>query len=288
MKRSFIPVAFVFVTLVLGVSLISPASLPALECDPDSISIATWNIRILSDGSRDDGELRQIARILERYDVIAVQELRDPEVVARLLRILPDYDAIISDPVGRGVTERYAVFFRNTLPITILEEPFLFPDPADQFIREPWVVWMRAGEFDFILVTIHVIYGDRVADRRAEISLLDDLLHAVESSFPEESDILLLGDFNRDATDEAWEMGNRRALVNRERKTTITDTSSFDNIWLPPATMSEYAGGDGSPGVVEIYPFDEIDFGNDDRAASRAVSDHRPVATCFRADRDDD
>jgi len=210
-KRSFIPVAFASVILVLGVSLISPADLPALTCAPDSISIATWNIRILSDGSRDDGELRQIARILERYDVIAVQELRDPEVVARLLRILPDYDAIISDPVGRGVTERYAVFFRNTLPITILEEPFLFPDPADQFIREPWVVWMRAGEFDFILVTIHVIYGDRVADRRAEISLLDDLLHAVESSFPEESDILLLGDFNRDATDEAWEMGPRRA-----------------------------------------------------------------------------
>ena len=46
--------------------------------------------------------------------------------------------------------------------------------------------------------------------------------------------------------------------------------------------MTEYTGESG------IDRFDEIHFGNDDAAASLAVSDHRPVWGIFRIDADDD
>ena len=38
----------------------------------------------------------------------------------------------------------------------------------------------------------------------------------------------------------------------------------------------------------ELTGFDETDFGNDDKAANLAVSDHRPVWAVFSIDRDDD
>ncbi|MGA1826570.1 MAG: hypothetical protein ACMUIP_18100 [bacterium] len=46
--------------------------------------------------------------------------------------------------------------------------------------------------------------------------------------------------------------------------------------------MKEYTGNSG------IDMFDEEMFGNDDRKASLAVSDHRPIWAEFRIDVDDD
>jgi len=64
---------------VLAISLllmILPLSLYASE-----ITIASWNIRILSDNSRSDSELKEIASIIKRYDIVAVQEVRDTDVL---------------------------------------------------------------------------------------------------------------------------------------------------------------------------------------------------------------
>ena len=41
------------------------------------LKLAAWNIRIFSDNSRDDAELRKIAQTLIDYDFIAISELRD-------------------------------------------------------------------------------------------------------------------------------------------------------------------------------------------------------------------
>ena len=70
-----------------------------------TINMATWNVRILSDGSRDDKDLSQIAEILKRYDLIAVQEVRDTVVLGRLENMLSGYEYIASAPVGNTVKE---------------------------------------------------------------------------------------------------------------------------------------------------------------------------------------
>ena len=43
------------------------------------ITVASFNIRIYSTGSRDDTELGLIADRLQQFDLIAIQELRDEE-----------------------------------------------------------------------------------------------------------------------------------------------------------------------------------------------------------------
>ena len=54
----------------------------------ESISIATFNIRIFSNNSRDDTELLQICDLLKDYDFIALQEVRDTKVLDRTIAML--------------------------------------------------------------------------------------------------------------------------------------------------------------------------------------------------------
>jgi len=115
-----------------------------------SIKLATWNIRILSNGSRDNNELAQIADILKRYDLIVIQETRDITVLNRLKNILQDYNYIASDPVGTSVKEIYAFFYKPSM-ISTVGTAFIYPDPNDDFIREPCVACFKAGNFDFTL-----------------------------------------------------------------------------------------------------------------------------------------
>ena len=66
------------------------------------------------------------------------------------------------------------------------------------------------------------------------------------------------------------------------QKSHIKDSSLYDNIFFQKNHVKEYLNRSG------IDKFDETDFGNDDQAASLAVSDHRPIWAVFRTNFDDD
>ncbi|MCH8293357.1 helix-hairpin-helix domain-containing protein [Candidatus Poribacteria bacterium] len=252
--------------------------------------LASWNIRIFSNNSRDDTELRQISQILIEYDFVAILELRDEAVLQRTLVMLAgmgrDYDYQISEPVGRGVKERYAYLYDAAL-VEVVEAGQIYDDPQDLFIREPYYATFRASQFDFTIIAIHVIWGDTVAQRRAEILQLDDVYRAVQDRDPLEQDILLVGDFNREPDDtesyaDLTEIDSMIALFNLPQRSHIKDTSLYDNIWMQTHYVTEYTGTSG------IDRFDEIAFNNNDELANLAVSDHRPVWAEFRIDMDDD
>mgnify|MGYP002035361279 CR=1 FL=1 len=253
------------------------------------ITVASFNVRIFSTGSRDDSELALIADRLQQFDLIAIQELRDEEVVRRTLDMLAarglEYRALVSGPVGRGSLERYAFLWRPGV-VQALDEGAIFPDPNDVFSREPYVASFRASNFDFTLITMHSIWGDSKAERRAEALLLDDVYRSVQDADPNEQDVIVLGDFNLPPEDYAFaEMVEvLTPLFTGDRYTTISENakSLYDNIWLNPGYVAEYTGQNG------IDAFDVMVFNNDDKAASLAVSDHRPVWARFRTDGVDD
>ena len=130
------------------------------------------------------------------------------------------------------------------------------------------------------------IYGDRKAERRAEAELLDEVYAAVQDADPLEQDVILLGDFNLPPEDAAFAdlKAILEPLITGTRYTTISENamSLYDNIWFDPAFVSEYDGQNG------VEDFDVTVFDNDDKAASLAVSDHRPVWATFRMDGVDD
>lgn len=245
------------------------------------IKIASWNIRTLSKKKADE-DLRIIADIMTGFDLIAVQEPKDTEVLDRVLRFLPGWKYLSAEPVGRGTsTERYA-FFWKTQAVSLVGTPSIVKDPRDRFIREPFTATFRAGEFDFTLCTIHVLFGNSKDERRRELRLLDELLASIQRANGSEDDVILLGDFNAPPDDAGWQMGSWKALVQPPAKTTVGEVSLYDNIWFDPDLTREYAGSFG------VKAFDTEAFPGGVRDARRRVSDHRPVWAAFSTAGPDD
>ena len=264
----------------------------ANSTQPDSspIRLAFWNIRIFSDGSRDDNELQLIASVMIDYDFIAIAELRDELVLRRIERVLNgkgrDYDYIVSQPVGASVKERYAFLYDQSL-VNIVEDGEIYVDSNDDFLREPYFATFKAGQFDFTAIVVHVIWGKSVGERQQEVQELADVYNFVQDNNGAEQDVILFGDFNRNPDDGIAYQPLKRIsgminLFQLPKKSHIKDTSLYDNIFFQSIHVTEYTGKSG------IDRFDETDFGNNDKAASLAVSDHRPVWADFRTDKDDD
>ena len=265
----------------------------ASDINASELKVAAWNIRIMSNKSRTDAELMAIARTLADYDFIAIVELRDEAVLKRTQRILSQmgtaYDYQFSPAVGRGVKERCAFLYKKER-VSVIRPGELYPDAADgndDFSRDPYWATFRAGEFDFSVIAVHVIWGDRVGPRKAEVKALADVYRYVQEANGTEEDVLLVGDFNRNPNDaESYSRIMAIPLMTRlfelPQKSHIRDSSLYDNIYFQTDAVTEYLGRCG------IDKFDETDFGNDDKAANLAISDHRPVWAVFSISRDDD
>ena len=261
--------------------------------EPMELQLAAWNIRIMSDKSRTDTELKQIAKTLADYDFIAIVELRDEAVLNRTQTILAQmgktYQYQLSPAVGRGVKERYAFLYKPSV-VSIIRSGELYPDAADgrdDFARDPYWATFQAGGFDFSIIAVHVIWGKTVAPRKAEVRALADVYRYVQEANGTEEDVLLVGDFNRNPTDmdaysRIMSIPSMARLFNFPEKSHIKDSSLYDNIFFQQDHVKEYLDISG------IDRFDETDFGNDDKAANLAVSDHRPVWAVFSTKVDDD
>lgn len=252
------------------------------------LTIASWNVRVFSTGSRNDIELGLIAERLEQFDLVALQEVRDEEVVERTVAIMErrghSYQFLIGPPVGRVVKERYAFLWRSDR-VRLTSPSQTYDDSLDLFIREPFAASFVAGRFDFTLATIHVIFGGSVAERRSEVFALDYVYRWLQDADPDEQDVILLGDFNLPFHDSGWKNLwplNLYPVLGPAVPTTISDSEVYDNFWLDPALVSEYTGRSG------VDRFDETAFDGNDDAASLMVSDHRPIWAIFRTDTDDD
>ena len=117
--------------------------------------------------------------------------------------------------------------------------------------------------FDFILTTIHVVWG-RKTDRVLEIKYINYLLEKIKEKAGGENDIILCGDFN--TPPEGFNLPSEwRPLIHN--KTMVTSNNIYDNIWITSAT-GEYR----SSGVV---------------TSAGKLSDHFPVYATF-ANYDDD
>lgn len=94
---------------------------------------------------------------------------------------------------------------------------------------------MFLGEFDFILSTIHIVWGASIVGRRAEIEKLDNLLKSLQvragkpksnahqpnpskhqnsnSLIGAEKDLIICGDFNMPPVDVCWGCDGWEALI---------------------------------------------------------------------------
>ncbi len=200
-------------------------TIPSKELDRN-ILICTWNIREFGNVTkkwraasgdspkRDLYSVRCIAEIISRFDVVAVQEVQDNIRGLRyVLRALgPEWSFVLTDTTrGRlGDRERIAFLF-DTRKVNmsglacelVVPEEWLSEVSQDalqrQFARTPYAVSFRSGDKTFILVTLHVIWGGRAADRVPELRAIARWLSEWANEVNAwDHNLIALGDFNID------------------------------------------------------------------------------------------
>jgi len=199
--------------------------IPAKILDANLL-IATWNIRAFGDltvkweaattdkPKRDLHALRCIAEIVSRFDVIALQEVRaNLKALRHMLKVLgPNWGLILTDVTkgDKGNGERMVFLFDTrkvqlsglACELVVPEEQLsrISPDALDrQFARTPYAVSFRSAGKTFILVALHVIYGEKADERIPELKAIADWIAELARDINVwDHQLIALGDFNID------------------------------------------------------------------------------------------
>jgi endonuclease/exonuclease/phosphatase family metal-dependent hydrolase len=275
-------------------ALLNAAFAPPVEAAaPQLVDVMWWNIRDFSLASRDDAEIAQIAQCVAGMELLVVGELNDPAALERLAEVLgADWSSLSAPKVGRSPSSRehYGFAWKSTA-IQLVGGGSPLPDPDDLIDREPaWASFRTIdGKLDFTMLCVHVTWGERVAERQAEIRSLPGMWTATAGLAQGDKDLILVGDFNRNVGDVSFDEllsipGMVNATANLGAPTVVTGTSTYDQVFLVPSAghTTEWAGR------THTIAFDEEMFGGDDTAAKLAVSDHRPVWFTLRVPASDD
>jgi endonuclease/exonuclease/phosphatase family metal-dependent hydrolase len=200
-----------------------------------NLLIATWNVRVFSDltekwvagdddsPKRDLHSLRVIASIVSRFDVVAVQEIKgNLKALRHTMKLLGrNWGLLLTDVTkgDRGHGERLGFLYdRRTVqpsglagelvvPPEQLEAREIDPDALQrQFARTPYAVSFRSGDQTYVLVTLHVWYGDSATERTPELRAIAEWLDEWAREMHGWSghhNLIALGDFNIDRRGDA-------------------------------------------------------------------------------------
>ena len=287
------------------------STVPAKTLD-QTLLLASWNIREFggtkSDG-RDKEALFYLAEIISRFDLIAVQEVRDDlDALDGLMGILGGWWKFLVSDVTLGVqgnSERHAyIYDTRKLSFGGLAGELVPPMKKDgdtlvsdfAFSRTPYLAGFRAGWFKFTICTQHLYYGDAKPDdpqRQKEAEVVVKLLKArMKSKDRWANNAVLLGDFNvfttNDATFKAIEKADFEIPAGLKGKYTNANLDKpFDQMaFLAPDVKSQV-----SVAKAGVFPFFDQVYRHDDQATylpdkdaktyrewrTYKMSDHLPI-----------
>jgi endonuclease/exonuclease/phosphatase family metal-dependent hydrolase len=181
-----------------------------------TLLLATWNLREFDSptwGKRIPETYAYIAEIIDRFDLVAVQEVRDDLFALEHLcfRLGRHWRYLVSDVTeGRaGNRERLAFLYdsRKVQFLGIAGELVLPPVksggvevPATQVARTPMMAAFQVGWTKFVLATVHIVYGAATAEPVARVEEIRQvarfLRRRTEQTTEPIRNFLLLGDFN--------------------------------------------------------------------------------------------
>ena len=274
------------------------------------LRLGTWNIRAFGSsgyGGRLPEAMHCIAEIISRFDIVALQEVRENlQALRYLIGLLGshEWDYIATDVTegSSGNRERMVFVYRkNRVRFTGIAGEVVLDTERDagalQFARSPFLVTFQAGWLKFILCTVHIYYGsgrEGLARRNAEISKLTGFL-ARRAKNEHDSDaenlFFVLGDFNIVCRNHVtWRSLHSNGFMVPEQLRKIPSGSNvardkaYDQIafWQP-----ESAGKPGIPfvdvgnaGIFDYYrqvfrAGDDDPGGEDERYYAEKAAEHR-------------
>ncbi|GAB1299949.1 Deoxyribonuclease-1 [Apodemus speciosus] len=261
-----------------------------------TLRIAAFNIRTFGETKMSNATLSSyIVKILNRYDIAIVQEVRDTHLVAvgklldELNRDTPDtYRFVVSEPLGRKSYKEQYLFVYRPNQVSVLDS-YRYDDGCepcgnDTFNREPVVVKFFSPYTEvreFAIVPLHAAPTEAVK----EIDALYDVYLDVRQKWGLE-DVMFMGDFNAGCsyvTSSQWSSIRLRTspifqwLIPDSADTTATSTHcAYDRIVVAGALLQA--------AVVpsSAVPFDfQAEYRLSNQLAE-AISDHYPVEVSLR------
>jgi len=274
----------------------------------ETLNIATWNIRefgrMRRRKRRSEAAIHYIAEILSQFDLIAIVEVRDDLTdLERVMEILgPYWRAVFSDfnSDRAGNRERIAYLYDKRVAVfTGLAAEANPPLKKNRVTKEyePTIVWwrspfmasFRAGNFDFIMLTVHIRWGKNDASR---IPPLEKLAEWVDKRRKEkyvvDKDFIVMGDFNiPEIDDELYRAITSRgleipdALRGTDHGSNLARNKRYDQILH---YRRHTATSKGAGGVLDFYRndwralFPEGEYPDmDDKEFTYQMSDHMPL-----------
>lgn len=233
-----------------------------------------------------------VSKVLKGFDLIGLIEVMNVEGVEKLVKELEKESGISWEyhispyPVGSTSYKEYFAYIWKKEKVEFIQARGYYPDESKKFERTPYGADFKINNFDFTMVLAHSIFGKKEAQRRAEAFNLDRVYNYFQGLDENENDIIIAGDFNLNAKDEAFE-----TLLNLEDKmvyaldpkikTTIGKdrlANSYDNIFLSTIYTQEFQGKSGA-----------IDFTRKKyKLMKDKISDHLPIFIVVDTEFDDD
>lgn len=255
----------------------APSADPAAEAP--SVRLVTWNLYNLG-RTKNDEEIAFMAEQLRDFDVVAIQEIvtspPGAQAVARLDAALDrlgfQWDYRLSDPTTGDGTERYAFLWKPSR-VRLVGQAWLEPSLAEPIDREPYLARFeqRSSGQRFLVANFHAVPTSK--DPEHEIILLDTLHEQYTDDH-----LIMLGDFNLDEDDEAWDplraLGYAQALddqptsLRRKRRDEPNGhlANEYDNIFYEEAVLRATRAG-----IIDFTTSFET------LREARRISDHLPV-----------
>ncbi|WAI01673.1 lamin tail domain-containing protein [Methanogenium organophilum] len=255
--------------------------------DDEGLVVGAFNVQVFgtTKAARED-VMDVLGKTIRSYDLIAIQEIRDssgtalPALLDEVNSDGSQYAYVASDRLGRTVSKEQYAYFYNMETVRLVGAPRTYPEPegSDPFHREPFIVRF-VGIEDPVGAVCVVIHTDP-DEATEEINALPAVVDWINTTYPSEPDVIVMGDFNADGTyfDEESDSPLRAPvyhwLIGNDCDTTTGDTvRTYDRIVITRSLDDEYTGTAG------IFRYDDL-FGVAPPLLT-GVSDHYPVYAVF-------
>ncbi len=251
-----------------------------LSFSSDTALIASFNSLKLGENQKD---YYQFSKVISKFDLIGLEEVMNEnslKIVKKNLESITNskWEYHISEySVGSSEYKEYYAYIWRKEKVS-MEKVIGFyqeKDPND-FMREPYGVKFKIGNFDFIYVLAHSIFGSRERERILEAAryiLVYDYFKSIDIT---EKDVIIAGDFNLPANN----MGFRKLLKHEDEIEFILDpekdlttlgknstVSAYDNFFISKKNIKEFTGKYG------VYNYTKNNY-ND---IKKYISDHMPI-----------
>ncbi|MFT5356970.1 MAG: endonuclease/exonuclease/phosphatase family metal-dependent hydrolase [Polyangiales bacterium] len=185
----------------------TPAARAEPSTEPVLLRMATFNIQVFGPTKAGKPEvMATLASIIRRYDLVAVQEIRDisGQAPQRLLEACntepsPTYALALSERTGREPDDRHSQeqygYYYRTDRLAPVGEGTLYDDSAQDFFqREPFLqrFALTEGGRTFVMINVHT----RPRSAVSEIAAMEQVFTWAKHHFVEESIFIAVGDFN--------------------------------------------------------------------------------------------